>query len=59
MKKVLSIMMVLLLALMIYIPVSAQSDPSPTQEPVVVEDEETPSDDVDVFKNIRNFIQEE
>ena len=24
-----------------------------------VEDEETPSDDVDVFKNIRNFIQEE
>ena len=52
-------MMVLLLALMIYIPVSAQSDPSPTQEPVVVEDEETPSDDVDVFKNIRNFIQEE
>ena len=42
MKKVLSIMMVLLLALMIYIPVSAQSDPSPTQEPVVVEDEETP-----------------
>lgn len=35
-------MMVLLLALMIYIPVSAQSDPSPTQEPVVVEDEETP-----------------
>ena len=24
-----------------------------------VEDEEIPSDDVDVFKNIRNFIQEE
>ena len=30
------------MALLIIIPVSANSDPSPTQDPVVVEEEETP-----------------
>ena len=42
MKKLLSLLIVLLMALLVIIPVSANSDPSPTQDPVVVEEEETP-----------------